>query len=863
MQDKILIGLGITGEKEVEAGLDRTQKNIQKLSTLAADFAKLAASFYVVKEGLEGIAGSTEKVVELGMSFEKLSKQLEFATGSAQSGMQAMDFVRELAGRLGLDIESAAQGFAKLAASARGTALDGQEARNAFEAIATASRVMGLSTEETNGALLALSQMISKGKVSAEELRGQLGERLPGAFQVAARAMGVTTGELDAMLKSGLAVEEFMPRFSRQIMQEMGGAAEGAANSLSAAVNRMGNAWTEFLLTVANSGPMQEAGHAVNDLMSAFERDPEIKKAADTLGGTMATAIKLAGTAATFTVRHLEGLTEAALLVGGPLVLASIGKLGAALTTLLISPAGKALLALVVLKEGGEWLGETIAELVHGPLPDLDKALRATSGGAQQAADWVTRFGGQAEQAADATRTLTEETAAATDALVNGFNTALAEAKGKGDDAGDALTNLLKKADFSTPVAVSALVQALDKVGTSADLSGQQIQRALLDRLGKLSGQELLSLQITASAAFQEIGTGSENAGRLIEATLTAGMKKLGLDLEQVRTGFSAAFRDAAAVLDLVASNANATGVEIKAAFEAAGKAAATAKDFEALATHIRALGAESRLSKAEVNALLDGIRDKADAASAGINSVNEAFKTLGMKTPQDLRMLADEAKAAFDIIKQSGTAAPRQIEEAFMRYARAAIEANGGVADSALRAQAEMLGLEVKTTRAGDAIARAVEEAGGLKDAVGEAADEAGRLADEANQAADAISKAGGFDLDRATLEKIASGELEHVLVSQKGAVEALSRMNEAAVQQQIRSIEESRRQEAVRAEAERRLGIRPKDSISRETAETKLQTIINLTLPGAEPIPVLADSSSAARLVEQLRRSGAVTSR
>jgi len=38
--------------------------------------------------------------------------------------------------------------------------------------------------------------MASKGVVSMEELRGQLGEALPGALQAAASGMGVTTVDL-------------------------------------------------------------------------------------------------------------------------------------------------------------------------------------------------------------------------------------------------------------------------------------------------------------------------------------------------------------------------------------------------------------------------------------------------------------------------------------------------------------------------------------------------------------------------------------------------------------------------------------------------------------------------------------------
>ena len=55
--------------------------------------------------------------------------------------------------------------------------------------------------------------MISKGKVQAEELRGQLGERLPSAFQLAAKAMGMTTAQLDKFMADGkLTAEDLLPK---------------------------------------------------------------------------------------------------------------------------------------------------------------------------------------------------------------------------------------------------------------------------------------------------------------------------------------------------------------------------------------------------------------------------------------------------------------------------------------------------------------------------------------------------------------------------------------------------------------------------------------------------------------------------
>lgn len=88
-------------------------------------------------------------------------------------------YLRDVTGRLGLDFTSASTAYAKFAATTKDTGVTAAQTKTVFEGIAAASAKLGLSADETNGALLAL-QMASKGTVSAEELRGQLRERLPG-----------------------------------------------------------------------------------------------------------------------------------------------------------------------------------------------------------------------------------------------------------------------------------------------------------------------------------------------------------------------------------------------------------------------------------------------------------------------------------------------------------------------------------------------------------------------------------------------------------------------------------------------------------------------------------------------------------
>ena len=141
--------------------------------------------------------------VQAAINADSLARSMRAVTGDAGDAAKAMEFVSSEADRLGIGLATSEQAFVKLVAATRGTSLEGAATRDIFSGIAEAARAMGLSVEAQRGALTAIEQIISKGTVSAEELRGQLGERLPGAFRIAARAAGVTTAELGKMPPEG------------------------------------------------------------------------------------------------------------------------------------------------------------------------------------------------------------------------------------------------------------------------------------------------------------------------------------------------------------------------------------------------------------------------------------------------------------------------------------------------------------------------------------------------------------------------------------------------------------------------------------------------------------------------------------
>lgn len=222
--------------------------------------------------GISGLKSFVSEAHRTNLALEGMRNTLEFATGSAEKGGAAWSFVRGEVKRLGLDLESAGTEFSKFAAAARRTSIEGEGTRKIFSAISEAAAVLNLSSEQTSGALNALQQMLSKGTVAAEELRGQLGERIPGAFAMAADAMGVTTAELGKMLEQGqIAAEDLLPKLAEKMHEAFGERAAEAAKKTRGEIGRLGTAWTE--LKAAIGEPISAiAGTGAAGLIKVFNQ---------------------------------------------------------------------------------------------------------------------------------------------------------------------------------------------------------------------------------------------------------------------------------------------------------------------------------------------------------------------------------------------------------------------------------------------------------------------------------------------------------------------------------------------------------------------------------------------------------------
>ena len=225
-----------------------TNKSMGELGSIAGKVGGLLGGLFAVSQ----IKQFASAVVETTIKFESMRKAIDFASGSMEAGAKNFEFIKDLANKLGLDLRATAEGYKTFASASNLAGQSSQETNRQFAAVAKAAQVMGLSADDTKGAFLALGQMMSKGNVQAEELRGQLGERLVGAFGIAAKAMGVTTGELNKMLQKGQVVAaDFLPKFATELENTFG-KGNTQVTSLAASQNRFNSSIDQLILAIGN-----------------------------------------------------------------------------------------------------------------------------------------------------------------------------------------------------------------------------------------------------------------------------------------------------------------------------------------------------------------------------------------------------------------------------------------------------------------------------------------------------------------------------------------------------------------------------------------------------------------------------------
>jgi tape measure domain-containing protein len=237
----------------------QTSSNIQSSFNGATEGIKnLVVGYLSLNAAIQAVGASFNTALKL----DAVNSALTAVLGSSEVAAQQFQRLSEFADRYGLNLLAVGEAYKNFAAAAVSANVPLEQTNYIFESVAKAASVLKLSNDDLKGSLNALSQMISKGTVSAEELRGQLGERLPGAFNLAAKAMGVTTAELGKMLENGeIMAGDLLPKLALELNKTFGDKITGNVDSLQASTNRLSNTFT----TAINNGHIGEVFKTIID----------------------------------------------------------------------------------------------------------------------------------------------------------------------------------------------------------------------------------------------------------------------------------------------------------------------------------------------------------------------------------------------------------------------------------------------------------------------------------------------------------------------------------------------------------------------------------------------------------------------
>lgn len=687
-----------------------------------SDQLALVQKAYLGLQAAQGAINMVKGIAETADQYNNLSARIKLTTGEGAAFTSAFEQVSAIALRTSSNIESTGNLFAKLAEAGKSAGLGTQaaiaQALALTETVNQAVQLSGASAGASDAAITQLIQGLQGGVLRGDEFNSVM-EQSPRLAKALADGLGTTTGELRKMAEAGQLSSDTVIKALQGQADVVAGEFSKLPPTVGRAIQNLSTSWTLYVgETDKATGASSLAASAIGALANNL----------NTIGGYLLDAGQAAAAfvaiklAQHFTAMALAAVQATTAVVANTAAVSAAGAAGTTaaagvgrLVTIMRTLRSFTLLGIVTnFKDIGTWIGEASARLA-GYKDRTDELATSDRASAQIAADTVT----MRKRMADATQAAIDKNFE----LSKGAKAAIAEfdkLTKEGTSAAEAVAKIGKDFDLGTVPGIVNATAVLDKLVSDGKLSASQFQAAWGDAL---KGADLAVFETNARVAFAGTAREAERLGQVLDATLRESIKRTGLDFDVISGGMGkasiSAINDTEAMIQGL-DRLQAMGVDTAQVLSASiGKGINTAdsqRAIEILRGQIEAvrkvLGdkiADGLLDQAKQKA--DALKGALDAALPGINSVAEAMKTLGVTSDQTFKDTAAKSAAAYQTMKESGTASARELQDAFKKYASDAIAANGGVASSGLQSEAAMRGMEVTVDRAGKAIVRSMDD--------------------------------------------------------------------------------------------------------------------------------------------------------
>jgi len=209
-----------------------------------------------------------DEIKKVDREYNGFIAMMNVTTGDVKASAGAYENIKGIAMAYGVSIESLAKSYAKLRASTKDV-LSEKETNRLFESFTATASVLHAEQYTVERMFNAIIQMASKGQVHMEELKQQLGEHLPGALALAAKAMGMDMGKMiDEMKKGNISARELLVPLPKVLMETFGQAATISSKSLNAAFMNIKTAWFDAMKELSLGGAGQGIAATLNAINS-------------------------------------------------------------------------------------------------------------------------------------------------------------------------------------------------------------------------------------------------------------------------------------------------------------------------------------------------------------------------------------------------------------------------------------------------------------------------------------------------------------------------------------------------------------------------------------------------------------------
>lgn len=640
-------------------------------------------------------AGATTKYssVEAANALENLAK----SGLSASQAVEALPAVLNLASAGGVELGTAAEFITK---AVNGMGLEFSEAGRVAD-------VLAMGANASNTSVTGLAQALSY----AAPLANSLGLSLEQTVAIIGK---FADAGIDAS-RAGTALNSILAQFSdpaSKFRRELA-AAGITTNDFDQALRQLAAAGPAGQKAINAVG--QEAGPALRALLNqGIGALDTLKGKLDESAGSAATFAKVMSNNLDGAAKGFSSAWDALLIKLGTPVLETLAKQIAAVSDRLrafvadgtATAFGNAIRS--AFEAGGKWAADFVSKIDFTQVAASLQSFAATTG------EVFTAIGQYASTAGNTLQT-------AYGVMSGGINAVLAAVYKLGQGMSWLTSAFL--ADLAS------ITQGLAKI-TFGDLSAGFAQASAAMKLEAQAAYAVFEeFGRKSDAAFAAAVTGAETAragwAALTKAT-TEGAAATAAALQQVeqQSGLTAD------QLDALGTNAEVAAGKVVSA----GQGAATA------AQGVTQLGAAANATAADVGKIGQSAEDAA-----------AAFGRLGITTDAELKRAAANARRDFEIIKNSGTASAREIQQAFSIYAERAIAANNGVASATLKAEAGQHKVAIAADEAGRSVVQSMNAAKGATASLGDTAEQTAAkfalIGAAAEDAADAAGSAAPKD--------------------------------------------------------------------------------------------------------------------